>query len=184
MKAVRVLLLAGALAALLAPEPGRYRAEHLLRAATDALRLVITHPTDVSDPPKALDGIANAADTCVARLPGDPRPLLLEGSARLVRGEAERAAAAYRLALGAGERAEIDLNLARAYEGLGREADARAAYVRAAWISPMLLRAMLPDAAAAAAGEVERLDRELKAGRLAAPPPMPMPLPLPLPLPQ
>lgn len=176
MRFARAFLLLVILAALLAPEPARYRAERLVRAATDALRLVITHPGEVADPPKALDGIALAADSCVRSLPGDPRPLLLEGSARLVRGEPERAAAAYRLAFGDGERAEIDLNLARAYEGLGREADARAAYVRAAWISPMLLRAMLPDSAALARAEVARLDQELKAGRLTGPPPMPMPV--------
>ena len=44
-----------------------------------------------------------------------------------VRGEAARAIEAYRSALALGERAELDLNLGRAYERLGREEDARAA---------------------------------------------------------
>jgi len=99
--------------------------------------------------------------------------VVLEGSARLIQGEAQRALGIYRRALSLGERAETDLNLARAYERLGREPDARAAFLRAAWVSPVLLRAMLPDVAATAAAEMARLEKELKAGKLSAPPLLP-----------
>ena len=116
---------------------------------------------------------ARGPDSCGPALPGDPRPPILEGSAWLVRGDAERALGVYRSALALGERAELDLNLGRAYERLGREDDARAAFVRAAWISPNLLRAMLPDTAAIAYAEVARLDAELAAGKMTAPPPLP-----------
>ena len=173
MKLARGALFAVILAAALWPEPARYRAEHTLRFATNALRYVVTHPGELSDPPAVLEQTALAAHSCGPPLPGDPRPAILEGSAWLVRGDAERALGVYRSALALGERAEIDLNLGRAYERLGREDDARAAFVRAAWVSPNLLRAMLPDTAALAYAEVARLDAELAAGRLTRPPPLP-----------
>ena len=173
MKIVRPVLLALVLAAALWPEIPRYRAERGLRAATGALRIVITHAAELPDPPGALERIALIARDAAPALPGDPRPPILEGSAWFVRGDAERAAVVYRSALALGERPETDLNLARAYERLGRESDARAAYVRAAWISPALSSSMLPDAAAEASAEIARLDAELKAGRLTTPPPPP-----------
>jgi tetratricopeptide (TPR) repeat protein len=169
----RGALLAAFLVAALRPELPRYRAERELRAATDAIRYVVTHPRDFPDPAAALDRIALVAAAAEAPLPGDPRPVVLEGSARLIQGEAQRALEIYRRALSLGERAETDLNLARAYERLGREPEARAAFLRAAWVSPVLLRAMLPDVAATAATEMARLERELKAGKLSAPPPLP-----------
>jgi tetratricopeptide (TPR) repeat protein len=173
VRLARGALLAALFAAALWPERARYQAERELHRATEALRYVLTHSTEVSDPPAALERIALLAAATGPALPGDPRPPILEGSARLVRGEAERAVDDYRRALAMGERAEIDLNLGRAYQRLGREAEARAAFVRAAWISPILLRAMLPDDANVAGAEVARLEKELAAGRLSDPPPLP-----------
>lgn len=173
MRLARGALLAALLAAALWPERARYQAERELSAATSALRYVLGHPAELSDPAGALDRIALVAAATEPALPGDPRPVVLEGSARLVRGEAERALGIYRRALALGERAETDLNLARAYERLGREEAARAAYLRTAWISPALMRAMLPDVAAAIGEEVARLEKELKEGRLKTPPPLP-----------
>jgi tetratricopeptide (TPR) repeat protein len=173
VRVARGVLLAALLAAALWPEPSRYHAERELRAATDALRYVLTHPRDFPDPAGALDRIALVAAAAQAALPGDSRPVVLEGSAKLIRGEAQRALELYRRALSLGERAETDLNLARAYERLGREPEARAAFLRAAWVSPVLLRAMLPDVAATAAAEMARLEKDLKEGKLSAPPPLP-----------
>jgi tetratricopeptide (TPR) repeat protein len=173
VRLARGALLGALLVAALWPERSRYHAERELRAATDALRYVLTHPGDFPDPAGALDRIALVAAAAQAPLPGDPRPVVLEGSARLIQGEAQRALEIYRRALSLGERAETDLNLARAYERLGREPEARATFLRAAWVSPVLLRAMLPDVAATAAAEMARLDKELKAGKLSASPPLP-----------
>lgn len=173
MRLARAALLAAVLAALLWPERARYQAERELRRASEALRFVLTHSEEISDPPAALEQIALLAAAAGPPLPGDPRPPVLEGSARLVRGEAGRALETYRRALAVGERAETDLNMGRAYERLGREADARMAFVRAAWVSPALLPAMLPDVAAAAAAEVARLEKELGEGRLKRPPALP-----------
>jgi tetratricopeptide (TPR) repeat protein len=168
-----VLALAVALGLLYRPEIARYGAERRLRSATDGLRFLLTHPAEVPDPPRALESIALLAGDAVPALPGDPRPLLVQGSARLVRGEAARAIEAYRSALALGERAELDLNLGRAYERLGREEDARAAYLRAAWVSPALIPAMMPDVQGSVATEVARREAALAKGELKEPPPLP-----------
>ncbi|MEP6769534.1 MAG: hypothetical protein ABJC61_12755 [Acidobacteriota bacterium] len=173
MRIARPALVAAALALLLWREPARYHAEREIRAATEALRYVLTHSSELPDAAGALDRIGAVARSAVPPLPGDARPLVLEGSARLVRGEPHRALELYRRANEDGERAETDLNLARALERLGREEAARAAYTRAAWVSPALLRAMLPDAAEAARIRVTALEHDLKAGRLRKPPPLP-----------
>lgn len=173
MRIARAALFAVVLAALLWPERARYQAERELRRASEAIRFVLTHHEEISDPPAALDQIALLAAAAGQPLPGDPRPPVLEGSARLVRGEAGRALETYRRALAFGERAETDLNMGRAYERLGREPEARACFVRAAWISPALTGAMLPDVAEMARAEVSRLETELKEGRLERPPPLP-----------
>ncbi len=173
MRLARPLLLAGALASLLWREPARYHAEREIRAATDALRYVLTHSSELPDAAGALDRIANIGAAARPALPGDSRPRVLAGTARLVRGEPDRAREIYGRANGEGERAETDLNLARALERLGREEDARAGYVRAAWVSPALLSAMLPDVAGLTRARVEKLEEELKQGRLNAPPPLP-----------
>ena len=175
MRAARAAALAALLAAALWREPARAHSEREIRAATEALRYVLTHSSEVADAPGALDRIALVAIGAAPALPGDPRPLLLEGAARLVNGQGDRALDAYRRALALGERGETDLNLGRTLERLGREQDARAAFVRAAWISPPLLASMLPDVAAAAQAEVSRLEKELREGRMQAPPPLPAP---------
>ena len=175
MRAARGLALAILLAAALWREPARAHAEREIRAATEALRYVLTHSSELPDAPGALDRIALVAIAAEPALPGDPRPVLLEGAARLVNGQADRALETYRRALALGERGETDLNLGRALERAGREEEARQAFVRAAWISPPLLVSMLPDVAAAAQAEVGRLEKELREGRLKAPPPLPVP---------
>jgi len=173
MRLARAAILAAVLAMLLWPERSRYQAERELRRASEALRFVIIHSNEITDPPAALEQIALVAAAASPPLPGDPRPPVLEGSARLVRGDAERALAAYRRALALGERAETDLNLGRAYERLGRETEARQAFVRAAWVSPALLAAMLPDQGAIASDEMGRLENQLREGSLKSPPPLP-----------
>jgi tetratricopeptide (TPR) repeat protein len=175
MRLVRGLLLAALLAAAVWREPARLHAEREIRAATEALRYILTHSNEVPDASGALDRTALVAAAAAPALPGDPRPVLLEGAARLVNGQSDRALDAYRRALALGERGETDLNFGRVLERIGREEDARAAFTRAVWISPPLLASMLPDVAAAAQAEVSRLEKELREGRLAAPPRLPVP---------
>jgi len=173
MRILRGLLLAGALAWALAPELPRYRAERILHSASDALRYLITHPAEVADPRGALGRIEQAALSAAAGLPADSRPWILAGSSRLVASNADGALELYRTALGLGERAEIDLNMGRAWETRGDPQTAKAAWLRAVWIAPALFPALLPDVQASLRTEYDRLIGELRDGRLASPPPMP-----------
>ena len=173
MRFLRGLLLAGALAWAFAPELPRYRAERILHSASDALRYLITHPADVADPRGALERIEHAALSAAAGLPADSRPWILAGSSRLVASNADGALELYRTALRLGERAEIDLNMGRAWETRGDSQKAMAAWLRAVWIAPALFPALLPDVQASLRTEYDRRLGDLQAGRLTAPPPMP-----------
>jgi len=145
----------------------------MLRPATDALRYLVSHPGEISDPRGALDRIEQMALSAAPGLPGDSRPLVLAGSCRLVGADIAGALENYRKALALGERAEIDLNVGRAYEASGETEKAAAAFLRALWISPALSPALLPDVKSAALEQYNRLEAQLRAGRLASPPPLP-----------
>jgi hypothetical protein len=181
MKWLRALALAAALAAALVPEVRRYAppflwsrsAEREIEVASGALRIVITRPQEVADPAGALSRIVEIAHSAEQKIPHDPRPRILAGSAKLVSGDPGGALQEYRGALGQGERAEIDLNIARAYEAMGEVKRSRAAYVRAAWISPALLPYLLPDLADSIRRDIASLEGDLKMGQLREPPPMP-----------
>lgn len=173
MRILRGLLLAGALAWSLAPEFPRYRAERMLRAATDALRYLVSHPAEISDPRGLLARLEQIALSAAPGLPGDSRPLILAGSCRLVGADIAGALDFYRKALDLGERAEIDLNLGRAYEASGEAEKAAAAFLRALWISPALSPTLLPDAQSRVLEQYQRLEADLRAGRLKQPPPLP-----------
>ena len=164
-----VLLLAGAVS----PEFSRYAAERALRQATFGLRFVLTRTSEVADPPQALSQIAERARGAAKALPGDPRPWILAGGAHLVKGEPDRALDLYRRALADGERSEIDLNIGRAYEGLGQTEKAHEAFLRALWVSPAMRTALPPDVREGFRLELKGLRQELKAGRLKAPPNLP-----------
>ena len=161
-----------ALALLVAPEFPRYAAERRIGRATNAFRALLDR---TGDPETARNVVAvgEIALQTAAQLPGDPRPWMLAGSSYLVTGQPERALEFYREGFATGERAEIDLNLGRAYALLKRRASASAAYVRAGWISPEILASLPPDQKAPALAETRRLAAELVAGRLDAPPPLP-----------
>lgn len=173
MRLLRGALLAVALVLAFRPEVARYRGERLLRAPTDTLRFVASHPGEVGDPQAELARITETALSAARDLPGDARPWILAGSSRLVAGEPGQALAFYRRALALGERSETDLNIGRAYEALGETANASAAFLRAVWVSPVLLSALLPDVAQEIAPRLERAESDLAAGRLERPPSLP-----------
>lgn len=177
MKALRVLGAAaavGALAALVAPEFRRYAAERQVGFATAAFRGLLDRAGEAETAGNIL-GIARLALSSASGLPGDPRPWILAGSAYLVTRQPERALENYREAFATGERAEIDMNLGRAYALAGRKTDADAALLRAGWVSPEIL-ASLPEATRdPLLLRIGDLARDLKTGRLAAPPPLPEP---------
>lgn len=173
MKIARAAALTLAFAALLLPEVRRYGAERRLRSAEAALDFVVTRAHQVQNPVEVLGRVSDRASEAARHLPGDSRGLVLAGSAQLVAGNAERAAGFYRAALARGERAEIHLNVGRALALLGRNDAAHAGFLRAVWISPVLLRAVPEKFREAVREDLERLEAELRSGRVKAPPPPP-----------
>jgi O-antigen ligase len=173
MPIVGRLALVVVLAAALWPELPRYAAERRLRAAQGALQFVRMRTSEVTDPPAALARVADLALDASGALPGDFRPFVLAGAARRAAGEGDRALELFRAALATGERAEIDLNLGLTTETLGRMDESRAWFIRGGWVSPPLLATLLPDIVGPVRDEIARLEADLVAGRLKAPPPLP-----------
>jgi tetratricopeptide (TPR) repeat protein len=161
------------LAVLIRPEVRQYGAERRLFSANAAFELLLEHPSEIQNTREVLPRVALRAADAARDLPGDSRGFVLAGSCQLVAGNPDRALALYRQALATGERAEIHLNLGRAEALLARPEAAQIAFVRSVWISPALLRAVPPGFVDPVRAEVERLEAELAAGRLAAPPPIP-----------
>lgn len=172
MKVLRAAVLVAALALALWPEFPRYAAERRVGFATAAFRSLLARASAPETRTNLL-AVGEMALRATPRLPGDPRPWILGGSAYLVTGEPQRALEYYREALATGERAEIDLNLGRAYALLKRRTSADAAFLRAGWISPEILASLPPAVRDPPLAEIARLSEELVAGRLSAPPPLP-----------
>jgi hypothetical protein len=148
----------------------RYRAERELRLLTTTFQAIVVRGRPGPERDRALAAIEAGAREIAAVQPGDSRALVLAASARLVGRNAAGALDGYRVALARGERAEIDLGLARAHLGRHDLTAAQAALVRAAWVSPALAHTLPKDARRSLLREVKLLARELRAGRLAAPP--------------
>lgn len=173
MRVVLGLAAAVALAALLRPEIPRYRAERELRRGTDALRRAIAASRSAEEARPELERAAALGIAAAPALPADPRPRMLAGSARLVAGRPHEALDFYRDALATGERAEIDLNVGRAHALAGERPEGQAALLRALWISPALAAAIPQPLSGRLMEEVARLENDLRAGLLTAPPPLP-----------
>jgi hypothetical protein len=175
VRTARLLGVVVLLAAALRPELSRYSSERRLAVAGGAFRILLSQPGSTADLYGALDRVAELAASAASGVPGDPRPLVLAGSAHLTAGRPERALELYGMELDrSGERAEVDLNIGRAETLLAREAEARTAFLRAGWISPILLDAMPAEVAGPLRAEVARLEAQLRAGRLKEPPPAPV----------
>ena len=171
-RAVTGIVLIAVLALLVLPEFGRYAADLRMGRTTNAFRALLDHAGD----PETAHNIAAVGEIALgaaAKLPGDPRPWVLAGSSCLVTNRPERALEYYREAFATGERAEIDLNLGRAYGMIHRDDAARAAYVRAGWISPEIVATLPAEVKEPILLEIGRLAAELSSGRLDAPPPVP-----------
>jgi tetratricopeptide (TPR) repeat protein len=177
LKGSRVLAIAAALAALaalVAPEFQRYAAERRVGFATAAFRSLLSRTGDAETASNILR-VGQLALTAVPTLPGDPRPWIIAGSAYVVTRQPERALENYREAFATGERAEIDLNLGRAYALAGRNDDADAALLRAGWVSPEILASLPAATREPLLARIAALAQELTGGRLTAPPPLPEP---------
>jgi hypothetical protein len=161
-----------ALTWLVAPEIPRYRAERRIGLATAAFRSLVER-LNQPDAATELMRVGRVALASTPDLPGDPRPYMISGSAFLVTGQPEPALDSYREAFATGERAEIDLNLGRAYALARRTESADAALLRAGWVSPEILASLSPEVRDPLVARLRRLSQDLVAGRLSAPPPLP-----------
>lgn len=173
MRTIGSIVFAAALAVLAAPEFPRYAAERRVGLATAAFRELLEKSGGDPEAARRIRAVGEVALSATRRLPGDPRPWMVGASSYLVTGDPERALEFYREAFATGERAEIDLNLGRAYAGLGRADSAKAAYLRAGWVNPEILASLSDSVKNPLLAEIARLTEELRAGRLASPPPLP-----------
>jgi len=173
MKSIGAALISLALVAAVVPEFSSYRAEHRLYAASALFRSIIAEGNAAAGQTAMLDVVAESAMQAAEVLPNDSRPLILAGSARLVERRPAEALALYRLALGIGERAEIDLNLGRAYALAGNQQAASVAVLRAVWVSPALISALPEQVQAPLKAALAENARRLGSHRLAAAPPLP-----------
>jgi len=172
MKRMGPLLATLVLLALLLPELPRYRAEALLATANSRLDAVLRGQLQGVDASLATEQARLDAHQAAQWLPGDPRPPLAEGVALLFQRRGQEAAEVLAAAVARGEHPELTLNLGRARGISGDAAGADAAFLRTAWTSPAAI-ATLPKALRAdLLRRVEALEAELRAGRLAAPPPI------------
>lgn len=170
MRAARAILVVVALGSAVGPEIGRYRAERLLwrmHAAADRIE-------EVGVPAGAVESwmTSGAADAARA-LPGDHRPWMIVGEAEFAFRRFAEAGDAMRRAARTGERADLDFEIGRACILTRDFACGERAIARAAWISPSVLEPLPAAGRAVFDQRMQRWEAELRAGRLAAPPPPP-----------
>jgi len=175
-RATRALLALLLVVLVLLPELRRYAGERALARAGQAVKQVVAAGTAGLPPAqrtRLLDEAAAYAAASSAALPGDARPLLVAAAVDLLTQHPERALQVYGRALVLGERAEIDLNVGRAFALQDQRAEAFAAFVRAAWLSPALIPAMPTAAQPLVSAELVRNEALLRSGALATPPALP-----------
>ncbi len=155
------------------PELPRYAAERRLATVTATLQGAVAGGRVVPEAKPVLERLAVTASATAAVDPSDTRGLVAAGTAMLVAGDAAAAERWYRAALARGERAEIDLNLARAFALARRQEDAEAALLRTVWVSPMLIGSLPAAERPRLEAALVELEGRLRRGELAAPPPLP-----------
>jgi hypothetical protein len=155
------------------PEFARYAAERRLAAVTGTLEQIVAGGRVVPEAAPMLEHLAAMASATAEVNPSDTRGLIAGGTALLVAGQGAGARGHYRAAFVRGERAETDLNLARAYALEGRRVEAEAALLRAVWVSPMLIETLPSAERPRLQALLAELTARLRKGELAAPPPLP-----------
>lgn len=166
------LLLVALLAVLLWPEFGRYHAERMLAEVNGQLNRILRGIDRGAEAQSAATQARETAHRAALLLPGDARPALLEAIALIMMRRGPEAIQVLDAAIAQGERPELTINLGRARGISGDEPGAMTAFLRTAWTNsgavaslPAALRGRLLE-------QVNTLDAELQAGRLAAPPPL------------
>jgi hypothetical protein len=175
MRAFRLLIAVALVGLATIPGVRRWSAERALYRASAALEILIAAPGQVPDREAALRWVGVESDRLSRHLPGDVRPLLLGGSSRLLAHDPAGALEWYARALAQGERAETDLNIGRAQMMRRELLPAQVAFLRAGWLTPLLLEELPPAAREPLQTELARLSAALEAGRLVSAPPPPQP---------
>nr|WP_281378018.1 O-antigen ligase family protein [Chiayiivirga flava] len=161
----------GLVLALLWPQSGRYRAEWQIAAASAQLEAVL-RGRERGSAANAAVAEAERLARAAAAATDDNRAALLLGIALILQQRGDDASRVLERAIARGERAELTLNLGRARTVLGDSAGADAAYLRTAWASPLALATLPATMRADLSARVARLESQLRAGRLQAPPPL------------
>ena len=170
VKAAAASIALGALlAAAIVPEWRLAAGKRRLREG-ESLLLSAARQTDAAGRAGILRDAEEVLDDAAQKLPHDPRPSYLLGSAALLRGDSAAALERYRRSLAIEERPETDLNLARAHTAAGDAEAAAADALRAVWLAPALLRDLPSDAHAPVEAEVRRREKQLSLGNPAIPP--------------
>jgi hypothetical protein len=172
VKRLFAIAISMALIFAIVPEFSRYRGEHRLYRATALFRAILDDQAGSSR-----DEMFNAALTSATEaansLNDDSRPLIVAGSLLLFAEQPASALVFYRRALALGERAEIDLNMGRAYEMAGDRVSASAAILRAAWVNPPIVSELPENVQAAVQAALAQNQELLRQDRLSAPPQLP-----------
>jgi tetratricopeptide (TPR) repeat protein len=172
MKRLFAIAISLALIFAIVPEFGRYRGEHRLYRAAALFRALLDHNAGF-DRPEIFNAALTSATEAANSMTGDSRPLILAGSLFLFAEQPANALVFYRRALALGERAEIDLNIGRAYEMAGDRVSASAAILRAAWINPPIVSSLPENVQAAVEAALAQNEELLREDRMLAPPPLP-----------
>jgi tetratricopeptide (TPR) repeat protein len=161
--------LAAVLVAAVAPAWRDAAGKRRLREGEDLL-VSAARQTDPAARSTLLRDAEEVLDTAAEKLPFDPRPPYLLGSAALLRGDFASALDHYRHSLAIEERPETDLNLSRARTGAGEAETAAADALRAVWLAPSMLRDLPSAVRDPVRQELARRERLLRLGQPAVPP--------------
>ena len=166
---LRMLAIALA-AAVLWPELQRYRAEWWLGEANARLEAALGGTLKGGAAVSSTGDALRLAQQAMHALPGDPRPVQSASVALLLLQRGNEAIALLEPAIAAGERPELTLNPGRARGISGDEKRADAAFLRAAWASPLAIATLPKAIRGPLLDRVAELERQLHEGRLQQPP--------------
>jgi tetratricopeptide (TPR) repeat protein len=163
--------LAAVLAAAVVPAWRAAAGKRRLREGEDLL-LAAARQNDLAARATLLRDAEEVLDSAAERLPHDPRPPYLLGSAALLRGDFTSALDRYRRSLAIEERPETDLNLSRAHTAAGEAEAAAADALRAVWLAPFMLRDLPSAVRDPIRQELQRREHLLLLGQPGAVPPL------------
>lgn len=174
LRLVAALLL---LAAFL-PDVRRHAGERSLYRAAALLGSAFSGSIPGADPHRLAVAARDLAAAASAALPWDPRPPIVEGTARLALGDAPGAEARFRASVDRAEKSEALVNLGRALLVKQQRDAARQVFFRAAWLHPASLATLPASFREPALAETRNAEARLRErGELAVPSVPPVTIP-------